>query len=720
MAITAELPDEQSSARLFLFAVGVIPLIVLFMAFLDVRERRRLADLREQARIEAVHLAQARSDFLANMSHEIRTPMNAIIGMTELCLDADPNPKQHNYLNKIQHASHSLLRIVNDILDFSKIESGKLEIEHLPFDLEQLLDSIGVLFSEKIGEKSIELVFDVNNSENRVFVGDSMRLEQILINLIGNAIKFSDHGNIVVRIRSEMIDGTSGRLQFEVADEGIGMSLEQQEHLFQAFAQADTTTTRRFGGTGLGLVICKRLIELMGGTIRLDSVPGKGSTFHFFVCLEVDSSRESLLSVMSRQLVPYAHRPVLVVDDNPICRSTIVTQLHQLGLKSEAYASGNEALIAVTQAKASDYLAILIDLHMPAFEGVETARQLKNCWEHRPAPPIIMLTTFGHERELESNPGAFDSLLAKPTTASRLFSGIAPFLGISLPSHSSSDSQTEIKLAGLRGLDVLLVDDVPLNQEVVRDILESAGIHVRLASNGYEAIEAVKQKLPDCVMMDCQMPVMDGYEATRKLREDIRYRNLPIIAFTANALPTERTRCQEAGMDAYLAKPFTANDLFAVLAANTPTQAVRQTAIANPEVVQTEDVVTALPDLPGIDTRQGLHYTNDNPAIYRKLLGLFHDSHCREFESIFRNAFNSGDWKAATRQAHSLKSSARMIGANQLSELAESLEKGCSAQQSEVIESLLENLLLELDTVCTGLRTLIPRNPAGFRKTLNK
>ena len=304
VTITSEHPADQGAAWLFLLAAGVIPLIVLLIAFLDIRERYRLERLSEQARAEAERLAQARSEFLANMSHEIRTPMNAILGMTELCLGTNLNQKQHNYLSKIQGASESLLRIVNDVLDFSKIEAGKLEIEQLPFDLDRVLDDLGALLSEKASKKFIELSFDVDSSGTQTFFGDALRLEQVLVNLIGNAIKFSDHGNIRVRVRSEDLDGATARLHFEVIDEGIGLSREQQARLFAAFTQADMSTARRYGGTGLGLAICKHLVELMGWTISVESVLGKGSTFRFFVSLGIDRSHVSTISTMTQQLAP--------------------------------------------------------------------------------------------------------------------------------------------------------------------------------------------------------------------------------------------------------------------------------------------------------------------------------------------------------------------------------------------------------------------------------
>ena len=715
VSITSEHIADRDSMYLLLLAAGVIPLVVLLFAFLELRERHRLERLSEQARAEAERLAQARSDFLANMSHEIRTPMNAILGMTELCLGTTLNHKQHNYLSKIQGASESLLRIVNDVLDFSKVESGKLEIERVPFDLDRVLDDLGGLFSEKASKKFIELSFAVDRSGAQAFLGDPLRLEQILVNLIGNAIKFSAHGNIRVCARSEPVDADSVRLHFDVIDEGIGLSAEQQARLFSAFTQGDMSTARRYGGTGLGLAICKHLVELMGGSISVESVLGKGSRFHFFVCLGIDHSQVSAVSRMALQLAPYAGKPVLVVDDNPVCRTALSAQLDQLGLVSNAFASGEEALRSVERGdETDDYLAVLIDFHMPGLDGLETIRQLRRLWRKRSVPPIILVTAYSHDKELESVVGVFDALLAKPTSATGLFNRMAPILGIDAPAPCPvADSPADQDIARLKGLDVLLVDDVPLNQEVVRDMLHGVGVHVRLANDGQEAIDSIGQKRPDCVLMDCQMPVMDGYEATRRIRSDEP--TLPIIALTANAMHTERARCLDAGMDGFLTKPVRSHELFSVLLAHVPGRAADPRAAPASGSLQAQastklaEVSMAFQDVfPGIDTQFGLRHANANPVLYRKLLRLFRDSHGRNFERDFQTALTDGDWKTAARLTHTLKSSARMIGALELGELAEALDVLCQAARTEAIAPLQARLVQDLNALCAGLADVDP------------
>ena len=712
ISLAADNPVSGVSDRMFLVAAGVIPLIVVLLAFLDVMERRRLERMREAARQEAERLAQARSDFLANMSHEIRTPMNAIIGMTELCLATDLNSKQHNYVSKIQRASDSLLRIVNDILDFSKIESGKLTIEKTPFELDRVLESVGQLFAEKASAKSIELVFDVDESDKRVFVGDPLRLEQILINLVGNAIKFSEQGNVVVRVRADAIDERAADLVFTVIDEGIGLSVEEQSRLFNAFTQADTTTTRRYGGTGLGLAICKQLVNLMGGQISVESAQGRGSRFTFFVRLGIDPGQEPQLAMMARQFSALGERRVLLVDDNPVVQTAVASQLSLIGLRAEGCLSGHEAVLALTRDGAPDYLAVLLDLNMPEQDGLLSLQRAEGS-----LPPIILMASSSHDRRLESLSELFESFMVKPTTASGLFVEISHLLGLRAagekPAVAIEAAGPSAEVRGdakpLKGVEVLLVDDVALNQEVVRDMLESAGVRVRIAGNGQEAIdalEAVGQRLPDCVIMDCQMPVMDGYEATRRIRQDERLRKLPIIALTANALPSERERCREAGMDGYITKPVRSADLLAALAEHLPRPVVSTIIATTPEAKPAVPAMVTLPVLPGVDTRLGVHYANGKTELYRKLLNLFLESHGRDFCVQFPAARDAGDMKTATRLAHSLKGAAMMIGASNLSELARSLEDACRDGQDELIGARLAAVLQEMDMVCAGLARL--------------
>ena len=713
MSISTERRAESGTARLFLVAAAIIPFIVILVGFLDILERRRLDNLRLAAQNEAERLSKARSDFLANMSHEIRTPMNAIIGMTELCLAAKPSQKQRNYLTKIQQTSDLLLRIINDILDFSKIESGKLTIERTPFDLNRILSDVGNLLSGKAEKKSIEIVFDVDDSISHIFIGDALRLEQVLINLIGNAVKFSDSGNIVVRVRCEDIPPDSARLKVDVIDEGIGISEAEQARLFNAFTQADATTTRRFGGTGLGLAICKHLVELMDGSIGVQSSPGRGSTFSFTVLLGIDPEQEPGFVARKKKLSLFASRPVLAIDDNPVYRRAIATQLKQIGLACETRASGEEAVAALRGKAQLDYLSILVDLHMPGWNGIETIKELRKIWPGASMPPIFLMSTYELEEDLEADSHLFDGILTKPTTPNRLFSEIAPFLGIRVDQEFAPRSSLLVNPARLSGLDILFVDDVPLNQEVVRDMLQDAGMTVRIAGNGREALDEIARKRPDCVLMDCQMPIMDGYEATRHIRAQRQYRNLPIIALTANALASEKEKCRIAGMDGYIVKPVKSGDLLAILAKHTPARPeYREEQTAPPQLPPSvsELGTDAMPDIPGIDFALGLGYANGRLDNYHKILRLYLDTHGREFIRSFRSALSQENWEEVSRQAHSFKSASRTIGAERLGQLGKELEDACHEQHPDKARRILDILTLELQIVCAGLATLPERN----------
>lgn len=730
VSVTTESSTDQGPARLFLLAAAVLPLIVLLIAILDILERRRLEDLQEQARIEAERLAQTRSDFLANMSHEIRTPMNAIIGMSDLCLETELNSKQRNYLTKIQGASNSLLRIINDILDFSKIESGKLTVENISFDLDPLLDDLCALFGDGAREKGLELLFDIDVSASQAFVGDPLRLKQVLINLISNAIKFSEQGTVQVRARAEAVDDAVVDLHVEVVDEGIGLSDEQQARLFSAFTQADETTTRRYGGTGLGLAICRRLVRLMGGDIEVMSKDGQGSCFSFHVRLEVDRTRISSTEMMQQLLAPHGACPVLIVDANLACRMVVAKQIAQMGLVAKFYSTFQQAFDDVSNQPATVYLAVFVDSALLDGSDEASMRRMREILGNATPPPFFLLNSSRFESLPAFSTAYFDAVLTKPTTARRLFAELAPFLGIKTRPGATPDepmAQTgSTSTHDLRGIEVLLVDDVLLNQEVVSDMLIGAGMTVRQAANGQEALDAIADKVPDCVLMDCQMPVMDGYEATRRLRADERYRKLTVIALTASALPTERQRCLDAGMDGYLTKPVRARDLFAALKGHMPSPATPPLSKAAPAPTRSPTptlpiparnltetgtakalgALEGLPYLPGIDRQVGLRYANGKPALYRKLLLIFKSSHGQEFESGFRQALERDDWTQAIRMAHTLKSSSRMIGANRLGDLANQLEEDCQAAKRADVNDLFDQILVELSKVCGGFANL--------------
>ncbi|MCG8617762.1 MAG: response regulator [Desulfobacterales bacterium] len=676
----------------------------------DISERKRVEKLRiEKEAAEAA--TQTKSDFLANMSHEIRTPMNAIIGLTYLALNTKLTPKQYDFLKNIETASHSLLRIINDILDFSKIEAGKLKMEYEGFSLDEVLNTLSSSVSLKANEKEIEFLISREKEVPNFLVGDALRLGQVLTNLCTNAVKFTDIGEIVLGIKvvdDGLADHTNQiTLEFSVQDTGIGLSREEQDRLFQRFTQADTSTTRKYGGTGLGLTICKRLVELMKGEIWVESEKGRGSTFTFTVRLGV---QEDAIETYRKLPDDLTRLKVLVVDDNPTSRAIFEDMLSTYTHVAQA-ASAGEAISELRAGVESGkpYDLVLMDWKMPGMDGIEATVEInRDVALAKNKPAVVLVTAYGRQEIMEKakNVGA-DGFLIKPVNASMLFDVMMDVFGGSSESGEAAleASRVDVEtLAGVAGADVLLVEDNEINQKVATELLKQARVNVFVAGNGHECVKMAEKRAFDIVLMDIQMPGMDGYEATQALRDSAF--SSPIVAMTAHAMVGEREKCLQAGMDDYIPKPIDPANLYAKLVKwISPRDPGQEPAVQESSAPECIDE-TCLPDsLPGIDMETGLLRVGQNRSLYKELLINFREKYT-DAGKVLAKELGAMDHETAGRTIHTIKGLAGNLGANELYKASVDLETGILQQQTQELPPLLNGFKARLETVISGLAEL--------------
>jgi two-component system sensor histidine kinase/response regulator len=661
------------------------------------RARRAMLNIMEdleEARKEAESATKSKSDFLANMSHEIRTPMNAVIGMAHLALQTHLTPKQADYVKKIQRSAHSLLGIINDILDFSKIEAGKMQMESVDFSLDEVLDNVSTVVGVKVHEKKLEFLMNTPHDVPMALVGDPLRLGQVLINLCNNAVKFTHEGEIVISTRAVEKEEESVTLQFCVRDTGVGLTEEQKGKLFQAFSQADTSTTRKYGGTGLGLTISKRLVNMMGGEIWVESEPGKGSEFIFTA--KFGLARK----VARRRLEPSVDlrgMRVLVVDDNASSREILQALLESMSFEVTVAASAEEGIAELEKdANVRPYKLVVMDWKMPGMDGIKASEVIKRHPSLPQKPKIIIATAYGREEVMQrSEKVGVDGFLLKPVGQSVLFDAIMVAFG-----KEALEGETVARVMGsdeeelrkIRGARVLLAEDNEINQQVAKEILEQAGLVVSIANNGQEALDLVCANTFDALLMDVQMPVMDGYTATRKIRELEAKRpptsnhqapicRLPIIAMTAHAMSGDHEKSIAAGMNDHITKPIDPVKLFGTLAKWIgPRDAVQKPAEASPAATGLQAKAPALqektlPDaMPEFDLTDGLQRLMGNRALYRKLLVNFSTQYAQAGADIHR-ALDAGDFDRAHGLVHAIKGVAGNLAAKDLQQQSVALEK---------------------------------------------